>query len=470
MKKPFFIAFTALILAISMVPAAALLFGYEAENRENRPLARFPSLSERGKVNLSFPAQFDDYFEDHFGFREEMVSAFHGITMSLLGDTQNEKVIVGKNHMLFYAETLDDYMGLDLLTDEEIARIAACLRIEKEYCESRGIGFTFSVAPNKNTIYGENMPDRLAPTHEEGNRTRLYAALAQEGVPTVDFAALLLAHKADGQLYHDRDTHWNERGALLAYNAIMERAAADADYETYAELVPATRYDDAGDLHNFVLPALSGSRPRPDYGIEEAFTYDEGARPAQDTTFGTVSGKNDVSLHLFRDSFGNALLPLLSTNLGRVKYSAEFPYNYTLLDADAPDAVFIELVERNIKNLLISAPMMPAVETKAPSPISEGGSAKYSTFTSGGYVKVQGCFDAALQPERIFLTLEKEGESRSYEAFPILEEQAEKLADGMENPRGFSLTLPGGLSGEYALTLNADGVLYTLAPLNITEG
>lgn len=469
MKKPFLIAFTALILAISMVPAAALLLGYEAENRENRPLARFPALFERGKLNLSFPEGFDSYFEDHFGFREEMVSAFHGITMSLLQDTQNEKVIVGKNHMLFYQETLHDYMGLDLLTDEEIARIAACLRIEKEYCESLGIGFTFAVAPNKNSIYGENMPDRLVPTHEESNRARLYEALEKEGVDTVDFASLLLARKGDGQLYHDRDTHWNERGALIAYNAIMERVAKGAAYETYASLSPTTRYDDAGDLHNFVLPALSGSRPRPDYGIREDFAYDEGVRPAQDTTFGTVSGKNSLSLHLFRDSFGNALLPLLSTNLGRVKYSAEFPYNYTLLDEETPDAVFIELVERNIKNLLLSAPMMPALETEAPSTGSEGGSAKYTSFKSGGYMKVQGCFDAAVQPQRIFLTLEKEGESRSYEAFPILEEQAQKLTGGMDSPRGFSLTLPEGLSGEYALTLHADGISYALAPLTVAE-
>ena len=84
-------------------------------------------------------------------------------------------------------------------------------------------------------------------------------------------------------------------------------------------------------------------------------------------------------------------------------------------------------------------------------------------------MKVQGCFDAAVQPQRIFLTLEKEGESRSYEAFPILEEQAQKLTGGMESPRGFSLTLPEGLSGEYALTLHVDGISYALAPLTVAE-
>ena len=153
MKKPFYIVFIAAFLAVCLLPTAALLCGYKAENRENRPLARLTSLWGRDGLNLSFPAEFDAYFEDHFGFREEMVTAFHSLTMALFGDTLNEKVIVGKNDMLFYSETLDDYLGRNLLSDGEIARIAACLRIEQEYCEAHGMSFTFAIAPNKNTIY-----------------------------------------------------------------------------------------------------------------------------------------------------------------------------------------------------------------------------------------------------------------------------------------------------------------------------
>lgn len=470
MKKPFYLAFIAAFLAVCLLPTAALLCGYEAENRENRPLARLTSLWGRDGLNLSFPVEFDAYFEDHFGFREEMVTAFHGLTMALFGDTLNEKVIVGKNDMLFYSETLDDYLGRNLLSEEEIARIAACLGIEQAWCKARGISFTFSIAPNKNTVYPENMPSRLVPAAGAGNRERLYAALAEAGIETVDFASLLCSHKQDGQLYHDRDTHWNERGALLAYNAIMQRIAAGEAYESYASLVPETVYDDACDLHNFVLPALPGNRPRPDYGIEPDFAYDEGARPAQDTTFGTTSSANGVSLHLFRDSFGNALLPLLSTNLGRVKYSAEFPYNYTLLDEETPDAVFIELVERNIKNLLTAAPLMPALEADAPHAKAEGGTALLTQYGRSGYTQLAGCFDADVQARHIYVLLLRDGESHCFEAFPILEERADSLAETMVSPRGFSLTLPEGLSGEYEAAVLADGVRYDAGTVLLTNG
>ena len=82
-------------------------------------------------------------------------------------------------------------------------------------------------------------------------------------------------------------------------------------------------------------------------------------------------------------------------------------------------------------------------------------------YRRSGYTQLAGCFPAAVQPDRIFILLEREGETHSFEAFPILEAQAESLADGMDGARGFSLTLPEGLAGEYAVSVVADGVRYS---------
>ena len=50
-----------------------------------------------------------------------------------------------------------------------------------------------------------------------------------------------------------------------------------------------------------------------------------------------------------------------------------------------------------------------------------------------------------------------------------MEEQAEALADGMAAPRGFSLTLPERLSGEYELTVLADGVRYDAGTITLVD-
>ncbi|MBQ6703836.1 MAG: hypothetical protein IJN08_03380, partial [Clostridia bacterium] len=74
MRKKLLILFAALFMVVCALPSVGLLLGYEGENYENRPLARLPKLIERDGVNLEYPQGFDDYYQDHFGFREEMVT------------------------------------------------------------------------------------------------------------------------------------------------------------------------------------------------------------------------------------------------------------------------------------------------------------------------------------------------------------------------------------------------------------
>lgn len=104
MKKGFMIAFIAAILTACLLPIGANIFGYTAVNRENRPLAREPQIVDRDGLNLEFPSDFDDYWQDHFGLREELVTAFHAATLAIFNDTLNEKVVAGKDGFCFTAK------------------------------------------------------------------------------------------------------------------------------------------------------------------------------------------------------------------------------------------------------------------------------------------------------------------------------------------------------------------------------
>jgi len=104
------------------------------------------------------------------------------------------------------------------------------------------------------------------------------------------------------------------------------------------------------------------------------------AKTGRTVTIGTTSSANDKSLLLYRDSFGDGLMPYLSANLGRVLYDAEFPYNYASMAAEDPDAVVIELVERNIPNLLLKAPAMPAPLTQCRGQLTGSLSAAMTSF------------------------------------------------------------------------------------------
>ncbi len=412
------IAFTTLVMAILAAPALLMLLGVTGQNKEKRPLAREPELFVRGEANLDFPQDFDDYLQDHFGLREEMVSGVNALTMGALGDTLNTKTIVGQNGMLFYSETLRDYQRTEVMSEYDVARAASVLRIMSQAAGTRGQRFIFCAAPNKNTVYPENMPSRYYSAAGKSNREMLYSALDAAGVDTVDLAGLLIAHKQDGALYHAEDTHWNARGALIAYRAIMGAVAGGQAYDDYALAAYSDKCDYEGDLHNFVLPAVSGTGAYPAYDIAEEFVYDEGTRINQDTTFATSSRKNGLTLTVFRDSFAIALLPYISNNAGRVVYSTEFPYNYAVSEASEADAIVVELVERNIPNLVLSAPVMEAVETLPAEAAARVNAYVSAKAHASGLTYISGTFDyEGFDPAAQHIYVRVGG--KYYEAFPV---------------------------------------------------
>lgn len=455
MKKPLLILFTAAFMALCLLPTLGLLFGYQGENYENRPLARLPELTDRAGLNMDFPTEFDDYFQDHFGFREEMVTSFHSLTDALLQDTLNEDVIIGQNDMLYYGETMDDYLGIDRLSDYDISRAARVLAIQQRYVTDSGAAFAFTTAPNKNTIYPEYMPSRLSPAQLPSNRERLAAALESMGVEYIDLTSELISQKAEGLLYHYHDTHWNQQGALAGYRAIMEQIApAGLDYDTYDNIAPEIKTSWAGDLHYFLYPASAGNMEYPDYGLEYDYATDP-QTPGRTVTIGTTSGANDFSLLLYRDSFGDGIMPYFSANIGRVLYDAEFPYNYASMDAEQPDVVVIELVERNIPNLLASAPAMAA---KATDPVGDtvNVTSAISTLERNGSRVVYGLFDGADYDPAAQRILLYDGMDY-YEAFPVTEESAAGLTLDAAVTEGFTLTLPDDYAGSGSFEVVIEG-------------
>ena len=68
------------------------------------------------------------------------------------------------------------------------------------------------------------------------------------------------------------------------------------------------------------------------------------------------------------------------------------------------------------------------------------------------------------------MLLAQGGALHCFEAFPILEERAEPLAEDMASPRGFSLTLPDTLSGEYEAAILANGMRYDAGTVVLANG
>ena len=214
----------AAVLAMLAAPALGMLGApYETRSAmERRMLAEPPSWPASARDWALLPRRLDAWFADHFAWRGAMVRA--SLNLEAAADLKPRgalEVVQGRDGWLLL------YPGLLGLTGGE-TRPATAERYGAYVCDlaraarARGAKFLFAPAPGPAEIYPEVLPDWLprgAPTQPD---LVLKAARAC-GVDPLDLRAVLRSAKPSAQLYQRRDSHWTERGALVAFDAVARR-------------------------------------------------------------------------------------------------------------------------------------------------------------------------------------------------------------------------------------------------------
>ncbi|MCI7060940.1 MAG: hypothetical protein MR965_01870, partial [Lachnospiraceae bacterium] len=183
MKKKIFITIFMILLLIPFVGMSIYKADLSIEKKYNES---FPSFIEKGKVNVSFFQQMTDYVADRFAFRQEMITADAEIKAGVFKSSSNDKVVVGKDGWLFFRDTLNDYQGKDVMNERELHNCAKVLRLIQDGTRKAGAQFAFAVAPNKNSLYGEYMPDRFVILNDKGNLDGLRKEMREQKVNYID--------------------------------------------------------------------------------------------------------------------------------------------------------------------------------------------------------------------------------------------------------------------------------------------
>ncbi len=287
-----------------------------------------------------------------------MVTLQNTLTATLFHQSGESDVILGKDGWLFYAETLDDYEGVNLMTEREVWAAARSLYLIQEYCQSQGAQFLFTIAPNKNSLYGEYMPDRYPASEEDGNAERLAEALTQTGVAYADLFSVF--EEQEDILYRAQDSHWNQRGAALAGDTLL--SALEVDFQPFFPEDYVEVAEEVGDLYEMVYPTGDTLDADQRYLREFSFTYVNPIRSTEDNLIRTSREGTSGSLLMFRDSFGNTLHTFMAEGFGSARFSRITPYDLTMIQSESADTVVIELVERNLDWLNTLPAIFPAPE------------------------------------------------------------------------------------------------------------
>lgn len=356
------LALVVLFLALIVLPAAANLAGRDGGDgyAENRELATMPALEPTVDSIVRFGTGFSSWFDDHFGFRSTLVRWYGQSQLALFEASPTTSVVNGREGWFFYADDhgMEDYVNRAPLSESELAAWRETLVATADWLRARSVAYVFTIAPDKHVIYPEFLPHTIRPVRPTSRMDQMFQMLAATDVAAVDVRAALGAGKRVERLYEKTGTHWDARGAFLAYREVIEAVRHQQPAVPPAwpreEFEPVARVIDGKDLAGMMGLKrvmreedlqLAPIRPRLARVIEPA------GRSAGDDVERLVTeipGSTLPRAVVFRDSFATKMAPFLSEHFSRVVYLWQNEFDPQVILKEHPDVVIQEMVGRHL--------------------------------------------------------------------------------------------------------------------------
>lgn len=291
-------------------------------------------------------------------------------------------VIVGYDGYMFYEDTKEDFDGSSILNGSVYKRAKDMLESSQAWAESHGMKFYIVIAPNKNTIYPDYMPEgyKMASYRRYDQFVEL---INDAGITAVDLRdAMYQSVQANPQknLYYKYDTHWNNHAGYIAYETTMKMIQKDypnavlhkkSEYQiNYAEtymkdqayyLGQYSYYKDYGPVYTLKsdkTASLVDYQPRQGWG-QFAFSYE--CKTGKDKGFSDrlywLQYKNShnadaPNAYILRDSYSIAMIPFFKDSFNLSTYNWTFSLNSCkkeILETKT-DVIIAIIAERNLKN------------------------------------------------------------------------------------------------------------------------
>ena len=208
--------------------------------RENRMLAQLPRLADIKIHPGRFIWDFDAWFKDSTGFREQLVTLYNVINRNVgLKDvryTDGQYVyLIGDQGHHYFADVdgrlISKFQGRQFLSDNQLSNMATKLEEVKTYLDRRDIPLVVMFCTDKESVYPEFYPKSIKWGLEPIQLDVITGYLQENTtVDVFNIRQALLTEKNNYLLYFLIDTmsfdsafaHYNEIGAFFAYRELMK--------------------------------------------------------------------------------------------------------------------------------------------------------------------------------------------------------------------------------------------------------
>ena len=235
-KKVLSIIFIILFLLMIAVPLTATFFQHEEiAVEQNRMLVPPPQfLNEKGRINKTFTQNFEEWVNDHIGFRKEFVNQNGRVRYYLFHRFPiDRQTLLGPGGELNYAniDTIRDYQHKNLYPESYLQKTAESLETISDFAEENGAKFYYYQCWDKHSIYPEYFPKELLSYGEESKTDQVIKMFEETtDVSIISPKQELEDGKAEYETYSrwGDPTHWSPRGAITGYRKLMEALNEDA--------------------------------------------------------------------------------------------------------------------------------------------------------------------------------------------------------------------------------------------------
>jgi len=203
--------------------------------QENRTLATFPRLTDLKHHQGQFIRDFDAWFKDSTGFREQLLALSNvmGINTWMSGVKYNKgqlPYLIGEHGHQFFAglngELIQVFQGKPVFSDEQLANIANKLEEVKKYLDRQGIPLVVVFMTFKESIYPEYYPKSIKRGPEPIQLDVITDYLREHtNIDIFNIRQALLEEKDNYLLYlvSSGDIfHYTEIGGFFAYRELMK--------------------------------------------------------------------------------------------------------------------------------------------------------------------------------------------------------------------------------------------------------
>jgi alginate O-acetyltransferase complex protein AlgJ len=339
---------------------------------ENRRPAAWPRF-EGFIQSRVFIGGIEAYFNDHFGFRKQLVRWNNHWKAQLFVDASGREVLLGREGWLFLSSgrMFEHWSRQITWSERDLADWRRLLEMRRDWLRARGIRYLLVLPPDKQTVYPEYLPEWMGRSAKPSKIQQLTEYMkARSTVEVLDLSQTLIEAKKVRETYLKTDTHWNLFGGFVGCRALV---AALGRQCPGLEPLPLDAYDwkpltqPGGDLARM----LGQTEARPETQAFEPVArmplptleaaYDPVRLPQRGVKESwpcfTRNDKAAGKALVFCDSFAKGWHPFLGQHFKEVIYLRQDTWDCPLIEREKPDVVIDEMLERgfNLKDPLALA-------------------------------------------------------------------------------------------------------------------